>query len=215
MRIATPGRLANRLDKNLAWRKKELTQLKLLIDSATAANADVLRRSGLALMYAHWEGFVKDASSFYLNYLANGVVEIGKLKSCFVAIALRGDIREAGQAKKISAHTRLLDLLRSLDQPPPKTKRLPTTRVVSTKSNLKGAVLREIAATLGIDYSPFELKEKPVIDRLVRLRNTIAHGGGLPVAIGDYSTLHIETIGLMDIYRDLVQDAADNQRHLR
>ena len=126
-----------------------------------------------------------------------------------------GEIREAGQAKKKSGHGRLIDLLRSLDQPPPKTKRLPIKRVVSTHSNLKGIVLREITATLGIDYAPFELKEKPVIDRLVHCRNLIAHGGGFPVTSADYSSLHSETIILMDTYRDLVQDAADNDRHLR
>jgi hypothetical protein len=75
--------------------------------------------------------------------------------------------------------------------------------------------LREITTTLGIDYTVFELKEKPVINRLVKFRNQIAHGNGLPVSQVDYANLHTEIIALMDIYKDLILDAANNDRHLR
>ena len=94
-------------------------------------------------------------------------------------------------------------------------RKLPTRRVISTRSNLKGHVLREITAALGLDYSPFELKETPIINRLVTFRNTIAHGGGIPISPADYNALHAEIITIMDDYKDLIQDAADNSRHLR
>jgi MAE_28990/MAE_18760-like HEPN len=218
MKIPTSAALGTRLDRNLAWRKKELTQMKFVADSAVPANAGLLRRAGIALMYAHWEGFVKDASIYYLTYLASVPLEVGKLKSCLVAVALSGDIRASGKATRISVRARVVDLFRSLEQPPPAPpvmRRMPVKRVIATRSNLKGEVLREIAATIGIDYSAFALKEKPVIDRLVQLRNKIAHGIGVPVAQADYVSLHNEIIALMDHYRTLIQDAADNDRHLR
>ncbi len=216
MKISSPAHLASRLDRGLAWRKKELTQIKLLADSSPdPKSANVLRRAGIALMYAHWEGFVKDASKLYLAYLAKGPMDLGTLRSCFVAIALRREITSPSHAKKGSSHAELVELLRTVDLPPPKMRRLPTRAVISTRSNLKGAVLREIAATLGLDYAPFELKENPVINRLAKLRNTIAHGGGLPVTPADYNALHAETITLMDAYKDSIQDAADNARHVR
>ena len=87
--------------------------------------------------------------------------------------------------------------------------------MISTRSNLKSHVLREITAILGIDYEPFALKEQGVINRLARLRNTIAHGGGLPVLEIDYNDLHTGIIALMDVYKDVIQDAADNDGHLR
>ncbi len=215
MKINTPLQLVKRLDRSLAWRKKELTQQKLLADSSSAGNSGVLRRSGITLMYAHWEGFIKDASVYYLTYLSSSPIEITKLRSCFVAIALGGDIRTAGQAKRASTHTRLVETFRSLDIPPPPTKRLPVKNVISTRSNLKSEVLRDITATLGLDYSPFQLKEKSVIDRLVMLRNSIAHGNGLVVQQTDYDALHLETILLLDKYKDMIEDAAINDRHIR
>ena len=215
MRISSLAQLAARLDRSLAWRKKELTQFKLLTDSCPSpSNAKILRRSGVALLYAHWEGFVKDASNMYLAYLTNALADLGALKSCFVAIALRRQISLAGQAKRTSLGIRLVEYLRSLDSPPAKKGRIPR-QAVSTRSNLKGVVLREIAATLGLDYSRFELKETPIINHLVELRNTIAHGGGVPIDLADYNSLHSDVIVLLDDYRDVIQDAADNDKHLR
>jgi hypothetical protein len=86
--------------------------------------------------------------------------------------------------------------------------------VISTHSNLKSTVLREIAATLGLDYTPFELK-KVVIDRLVMFRNSVAHGTGQSISDSDYNTLHTETIFLMDNYKDLIEDAAYHSRHVK
>jgi hypothetical protein len=215
MKISTPAQVARRLDRSLAWRKKELTQQKFLADSAAAGNAHVLRRSGITLLYAHWEGFIKDASNIYLKYLANAPMELTRLRPCFVAIALGSEIKAAGQAKKTSSHSKLVELFRSVDVPPPLQRRLPWKHVISTRSNLNGDVLREIAATLGLDYSPFELKEKAVIDRLVTFRNSVAHGEGQPISQPDYDILHAETIDLLNKYRDLIEDAAFNNRHIR
>lgn len=215
MKISSPAQLANKLDRNISWRKKELTQLKLLADSSSPPNAGVLRRSGITLMYSHWEGFVKDASVYYLKYLSSFEVEVSKLKSCFAAVVLHGHIYVAGQAKKKSVHGQLVELLRSIDGPTTQLARIPTSRVIATRSSLKGDVLREIAATLGIDYAPFALKEQQIINRLVKLRNSIAHGGGLPIDQGDYDTLHSGIIVLMDIYKGAIQDAADDDGHLR
>ena len=192
-----------------------MTQQKLLADSASSGNASVLRRSGITLMYAHWEGFIKDASVYYLTYLSSSAIEIATLRSCFAAIALGGEIKTAGQARKVSIHARLIDRFRSLEIPPPAKKRLPVAGVISTRSNLKSQVLREITTTLGLDYTPFQLKEKSVIDRLVRFRNSIAHGNGLAVQQADYNDLHVETVALLDKYKDLIEDAAINNRHLK
>lgn len=215
MKIATPAQVARRLERSIAWRKKEIVLQKLLAESATEGGAEVLRRSGITLLYAHWEGFIKDASSIYLKYLSNSPVEPSRLRPCFVAIALAGEIKSAGQSRKTSMHSRLVELFRSIDAPSYEQIRLPWRNVVSTRSNLKSDVLREIAATLGLDYTPFQSKEKSVIDRLVELRNSVAHGQRLAIPRADYDSLHTETIGLLDRYRDLIEEAAHENKHLR
>jgi hypothetical protein len=215
MKIATPTQLSARLDRAISWRKKELTQQKLMADSAMGANSDVLRRSGITLLYAHWEGFIKDASNYYLTYLSNMPLVVANLRSCFVAIALSGEIRRAGLAKATSVHAELVDLFRSIESPPFLQRRLRVKKVISTKSNLKSGVLREITATLGLDYTPFQLKEHAVIDRLVGFRNSIAHGQGIPISKPDYDDLHTEVIALLDKFKDLIADAATADAHVR
>ncbi len=116
-----------------------------------------------------------------------------------MAIAVGGEIRIAGQANKVSSHARLVEFFQSIQTPPLQQRRLPWKNVISTRSNLKSAVLREIVLTLGLDFSPFELKEKSVIDRLATLRNSVAHGHGQPIRETDYNLLHRETIVLLDV----------------
>ena len=65
----------------------------------------------------------------------------GRQEWRFVAIALSGEIKTAGQAKKISSHAKLVELFRSIDSPPPPQRRIPWKNVISTRSNLKSAVL--------------------------------------------------------------------------
>lgn len=215
MRIATPAQVARRLDRSISWRKKELTQQKFIADSASSVDSYVLRRSGITLLYAHWEGFIKDASHIYLKYLSNTPLELTRLKPCFVALALGGEIKLAGRANKTSSHALLVEKFLLIDTPPYLQQRIPWKNVISTRSNLKSEVLREIAAALGLDYSPFELKEKAVIDRLVHFRNSVAHGEGQSISEEDYNTLHTETIDLLNKFRDSIEDAAYHDRHLR
>ncbi|MBD2666493.1 MAE_28990/MAE_18760 family HEPN-like nuclease [Richelia sinica] len=64
MKIRTVEQLSDILARELAWRKVELSALKSLIDSKSFASGKrkALLRSGITILYAHWEGFVKVAA---------------------------------------------------------------------------------------------------------------------------------------------------------
>jgi hypothetical protein len=78
---------------------------------------------------------------------------------------------------------------------------------------LSAAVLEELVASLGLEYAPFELKARPVIDRLLYMRNGIAHGRGHDVSLTEYSELHRETLILIDAFRDQISLAASSRRY--
>ena len=65
--------------------------------------------------------------------------------------------------------------------------------------------------TLGLDYAPFELKEKTVIERLREARNSIAHGRYFDVDATEYDRLHKEVLGMIDEYTRQIHIAV----HLR
>lgn len=63
-------------------------------------------------------------------------------------------------------------------------------------------------AILGLDYRPFELQEKPVLERLLQQRRSIAHGLYLEVDANEFTTLHQQTIAMMDEVRTQIESAA-------
>ncbi|HVC94740.1 MAG TPA: MAE_28990/MAE_18760 family HEPN-like nuclease, partial [Pirellulales bacterium] len=164
MTIRTPGQLDRFLSRSLSWRKKELTALKFAVDTAPQAEQEVLLRAAATLLYSHWEGFVKEAATAYLQLVSKQNLTLSELKSTFVAVSVGTAMVNCGRSKKISARRQLVDRIRAA---PSVAANMAWRGVARTRSNLKAAVLREIINTLDLDYAPFELKAKPVIDRLV------------------------------------------------
>lgn len=75
------------LSEDLSWRKMEISQLFRLINSSE--NKDVLIKSSVLLLYAHWEGYIKKSSKYYLKYVSEKKVKIKNLTTNFKAIVLK------------------------------------------------------------------------------------------------------------------------------
>lgn len=48
------------LDRDLAWRKLEISQLFMILN--TVESKEIIGKSMILLLYAHWEGFIKKSS---------------------------------------------------------------------------------------------------------------------------------------------------------
>ena len=57
----TEQMLVDNLDNDLAWRIKELSIIKNKIPQSKNNEQEALIRAGVTILYAHWEGFVKNA----------------------------------------------------------------------------------------------------------------------------------------------------------
>lgn len=75
--------LVDNLDNDLAWRIKELSIIKNKIPQAKNNEQEALIRAGVTILYAHWEGFVKNAAECYLNF-----VSLRRLKQAGTSIML-------------------------------------------------------------------------------------------------------------------------------
>lgn len=67
IKIKTVEQLEELLVQDLAWRKKEMISLKILVEK-DKVNEPILLRAGIALLCAHFEGFIKRASNCYVGY---------------------------------------------------------------------------------------------------------------------------------------------------
>src|SRR5438105_9171667 len=94
--IRTREQLQEAMSEEFAWRKKELHSLKMLVHAnETTRNRDMCIRAAVPLLYAHWEGIVKQLGSCYLEFVARQKLKHGELPANFLAMAIRKMLRVA------------------------------------------------------------------------------------------------------------------------
>ena len=109
MKIKTIEKLEEKLNVDLAWRRKELIDIKTLIeDDKNSIDKNMLIRSGIALLCAHWEGFIRYAANMYVVYIGDSKIQTKDLKENFLALALKNNIMETGKTEKNSVHSKLM-----------------------------------------------------------------------------------------------------------
>jgi MAE_28990/MAE_18760-like HEPN len=209
MSIRTPEQLNDKLANDLAWRKKELSEVKSLIEAKNVSpqRHNALIRSGVCILYAHWEGFVKLAANSYLEYVRTKKLRYSELSSNFLALAMKEKLKEVKETNKPSLYIPVCDFfLFELDQ----RCSLPKD-AISTASNLSSEILKEITYILGIDFSLYSTKSKLIDEKLLKTRNEIAHGNYLTVDREEYIELHTEVIVMLEIFRNQIENGAVNE----
>jgi hypothetical protein len=192
------------LDGEFAWRRKELTSMWSDVKAAGPEYRSARLRAAVAMLYAHWEGFVKAASEAYVSYVAARRLKHSDLSEGFLALALRTRLRELSDTRDVTAHIAFVQFLGSELHSPA---RIPNLGVIKTGSNLTSKRLKSIVLTLGLDYSPFELKENLIDKQLLDLRNTIAHGKWICPKDKDFEILYQETTALLRNFKDQLANA--------
>lgn len=206
------------LATDLAWQKKELSVLKGLVETKSFENSkrNALIRSGITLLYAHWEGYIKCAASAYLNFVSNVArqenLKHRDLTHNFIAIAMKSELNKASSANQASIHNEVVKfLIEGMDR----RANIPTQDVVQTDSNLSSKVLYQILILLGIDYQPYEMEQVLIDTKLLQKRNMIAHGEYLDTDVKSYQELHEKIISMMNQFRDQIENNASQKLYLQ
>ncbi|MCL1474637.1 MAE_28990/MAE_18760 family HEPN-like nuclease [Argonema antarcticum] len=213
MSIRTVEQLSDKLSADLAWRKKELSEIKSLVEAKNVSDQrhKVLVRSGVCILYSHWEGFVKLAANSYLEYVRLRRLTYNQLSSNFLALAMKEKLKEAKETNKPSLYIPVCDFfLSELDQ-----RCILPKDAISTASNLSSEILKEITDILGIDFSLYSTKSQLIDTKLLKTRNEIAHGNYLVFDREEYIELHREVIAMLDIFRDQIANAAIEKKFMR
>ncbi len=80
--------LINRIQEDFAWRRKELKIITERIPNTRSPLQNAYLRSAVPLLYAHWEGYVKNVSELYLKYVAGKFIKHSELYPQFFALSL-------------------------------------------------------------------------------------------------------------------------------
>ncbi|NLD26156.1 MAG: hypothetical protein GX661_02220 [Acholeplasmataceae bacterium] len=207
MKIRTISQLSDFLSAELSWRRKELTILKGQVENNSLANNAnlVFLRGGVALLYAHFEGYIKKASTAYLEFVRMQRLLYKDLSNHFFSIALKQKFLTQYSSKAYSDFMVVAEFVRS---------NMATSsdfnhrNVIDTESNLSSIIFKEIVLSLGLDYATFEGLEKLIDTKLLQKRNHIAHGEFTDIDIEDYRILHERIIAVLDNFRTQIENSA-------
>lgn len=210
-KIRTVEDLDDAIDAEIAWRKQELsTALKLLQQSSGPAQKASLR-SGVLILYAHWEGWVKAVAQLYVRYVNTKSIPYDSLSEAFLGNALKTKMTAIEEATAPAVHNTFASFIQTgLSKGATLSESL-----VRTESNLSSSVFFDIVARLGLDRRDmYSLRAHMIDSELVSRRNTIAHGQYLDLTLKDFETLRTDVMELLELFTDDVRNAASTGRHL-
>lgn len=213
MKGGTAEQLYDFMSSEIAWRRKELDDIRGLI----AANADVeskqkvLLRSGVAMLYAHWEGFVKNTGKAYVNFVGKRKFRYDELSINFLALAIRQKIKYL-KVDDIASVINLVDFFENKmsDRSDGLSK-----EEVNTKSNLNSEVLQNILISLGLDSKSFVAKSNLIDFSLLANRNGIAHGRDVAIDEKAFVELLDEVLALMNEFRNQIDNSTSLGKYKR
>ena len=155
MKLRHVSEFVDYLNEEWSWRFHELTTMKLFIQKEKKEQKSSLyNRSGVLLLYAHWEGFIKKTGDAYINFVSYQKNTHGrsKLASNFVALDII-------QIYERMPKPDFFYMLPNYFMTDPQID-IPRNGVVSTKSNLNFKRFKNVVNLLGLDIVDFRIYEK-------------------------------------------------------
>ncbi|WP_280239644.1 MAE_28990/MAE_18760 family HEPN-like nuclease [Nocardia abscessus] len=204
----TPDALYDLIYDDLVWRRREIVLFTSQLDKTSEEFQKALLRSSVALLYAHWEGFVKNSCSYYLAHLSTKRISFQDLRPELAALSLRGKMTTAALAKKTSMHA---ELVRHIRERAAERATIPIDNdAIRTESNLSYPVLVEILTAVGCNPHLYSQFADLIDDQLVRARNKIAHGEYSFIKRPEWDELSRQVLWLMnDIATQLMNAAVE------
>lgn len=214
MKIRNIYELQDAIDSEMAWRKHELSAIRSNVSNARKFAKDTAIRAGIALLYAHWEGTIKNIASYYLEYVSALGLPYGQLKPNFLAVALKYNLQSFEESNKTTIHTTIVNEV--INSYSVKSK-IPVEGIIKTNSNLNSEIFMEIMATIGLECKEYESSYKLIDTVLLQKRNMIAHGERLEALGLDearYYEIHDKILGLIQLFSNQVSNAAIQKQYL-
>lgn len=210
--------LQDAIQRELAWRKRELYGLKVSA-RRTAEGKGFVFRGGLVLLCAHWEGFLKKTIDSYVKHVFSQDVILKDLKPCFLGIAYYLDIAKAAESYYPGSkdhHEKLASKIKeTIDSPPTKAQ-----WKADTEGNPSSEVLKRLMRSVGLnerlymDEVTWSATRVFIDEHIIRDRNHIAHGEGIPVEKSELISRLDRMVDLFDLIFLLIMNAAADRCYL-
>lgn len=213
MKIKKLEKFQDLLDQDMAWRKKELIDIRLLIHST---QNPTICRAGIALLSAHFEGFIKQAANYYVIYVASQNIKLSELHTNFVAIHSGKVFAPCATSNKITVYQKAIDdFLVNYTSLNFEVRYSSENPVIKTESNPSSSVVRNIFDSIGLDFSPYETKANYIDTDLLRNRHSVVHGENIRIKISDFDNTFDIIMEIMKQFLEQIIEAAINKKYLK
>ena len=193
------------ISENLDKRRFEITNLRrVLLNYVGKPLESTVIRMGIPLLYANWEGYVKEVCQLYLEYIERSGTKNRELKAEMLGYLWSSSLKPLTGGINFEKKKCIAELaLNSMDN---FVEFSESERNINTKSNLNFDTLENISAHLCFDVSSL-IPYKHHLNALVNLRNNIAHGSFPSTMDYDIFDDYAKSVlGLMANVEDIIID---------
>lgn len=216
MKIRTDQELFDRIDGELSWRKADFFRLKkVILDNQAKDNLlyQTLLRSSIPIVYAHWEGFIKEAALSYLNFISIRKLPFRSLNSGSLSLYLIEEFLNQNNSTNFEKAISIIEFFEKKLDERSNLNSIPDP--IKTRSNLNSDALKEIISILELDYECFRVFEVFIDARLLEARNKIAHGEYREIDWTFFDEAFKIVIKLMEEFRTQIQNAVVLKKYSR
>lgn len=197
------------MEESLSWRINEIVTLKNLLRED---NKVPVVKTLIVMLYAHFEGFFKDCLECYIKYINSTELLLYKFSNSIITASLNREYSAFEnmnrKCKELSSVPPTEEFLHKFHRRRELTQKFTSDylnrkirideKIINTKSNLDYGVVQENMYVLGMDYNHFSNKQD-TITRLVRLRNSVAHGSQRePIKFTEFEKIEKDIFEVME-----------------
>jgi RiboL-PSP-HEPN len=189
------------------WRDGEFAKFKM---PAPHMDEAMWCRMCIPMIYAHWEGFVVSAFKIMLQHLNGLQLDSTQVPTKLFVLCMGDAYGFLNGKQSFEQKVEFTEKFNSLLK-----KNIKFTTKIKTESNLKSEVLEKQCLIFGFDFAKFG-NERDDIDRLVHIRNSIAHGeNGIVVDIINVNKYIDAVKNAMEILQNEINNFLENERYLK
>lgn len=212
------GDFQSAVQRELAWRKHEISDIRFDANKAENLSAYILR-SGQVLLCAHWEGFLKKACQLYIDHIFLQDTPLKDLIPNITAIAYFNQVAKAGEAKYPGSeehHLRLARTIISTINSNPRNSEWSPHTEGNPGSDVLERILKSIGMHPQLDMEPAHWATTKVFinEQLVRDRHKIAHGEGMPMSKPEILERSDRLLQLLDLLSEKLFEAAESRNYV-
>jgi hypothetical protein len=205
MKIKTVRQLGDALSDELTWRKMEIVALRMQADKKDDFSQRAILRAGVAILYSHWEGFVKVSTEFLLNFVSNQKLRNEELSDIYAIHSFKSRLATLAITKNAPC---AVESFRFIVEEMQSVSNINCKNYVGTESNLSSEVFDRIAKSVGVDVTRY-MHLYPFIDEsIVSKRNCIAHGEYMLINFDEYKAISDRVFELINNYKTDLENIA-------